>query len=244
MSPRQIYLVVSLLLTTAVLLPFGLLVLLVRPLDPRGSVAFGYAKLWGWAFVVLNPWWRVRVEGKGHLTKGVGYVLVATHQNMLDIPLMYFLPGLHFKWVSKQEVYSWPVVGWVLWLQRSITIRRGEADSAKQMMAQGTMRLAQGISVAVFPEGTRSKTGRVGKFLPGAFLLAARAEAPVLPVVVAGDFEPKTGKRPMRAVFTMKILPPISPEELNDRGVKKTMQELEEKMRAEHKKLVPEWYVE
>lgn len=242
MTARNAYLLFTLVLCTVFLLPFALPVLLLRPFDSQGKIGFWYARMWGWALVRINPWWRVKVEGREHIQKGMGYVIVATHQDMLDIPLLYVLSGMPFRWVSKQEVAQWPIVGWVLWLQRGIFVKRGDPHSAKKMMEQGVIQLERGVSVAMFPEGTRSKTGRMGRFMPGAFLLAAKAEAPLLPVVIAGDFEPKTGKRPMKGVFHLKVLAPMSPEEQARLGLKGTIASLEDTMRAEHRAFVPQWY--
>lgn len=242
MSARTAYLLFILLLCTILLGPLGVLVFLVRPFDGRGRIGFGYARLWGWMLARWCPWWRVQVQGREYIKKGVGYVIVATHQNTLDIPLLYCLSGTPFRWVAKHEITRWPIVGWVLWLQRGIFVKRGDAQSAKRMMERGVEQLERGISVAMFPEGTRSKTGRVEQFMPGAFLLSAKAQAPLLPVVIGGDYEPSSGKRPMKGLFQVKVLPTISVEQQNELGLKKTLKMLEEQMRAEHKALSPEWY--
>lgn len=242
MSARTAYLIFILVMCTLILGPLGILILFARPFDARGRIGFRYARLWGWMLARLNPWWRVKVEGRELRQKGTGYVIVATHQNTLDIPLLYVLSGTPFRWVAKHEITRWPIVGWVLWLQRGIFVKRGDPQSAKRMMEKGLEQLERGVSVAMFPEGTRSKTGRVERFMPGAFLLASKASAPLLPVVIAGDYEPATGKRPMKGLFQVKVLPPVSVEEQKELGLKKTMAMLEEKMRTEHRLLAPEWY--
>ena len=111
---------------------------------------------------------------------------------MLDVPLMYVLP-LNFKWVSKREVMRIPIFGWVLQMHGDIAIERGSSRSARHMMEEADDYLSRGTSVTLFPEGTRTKTGRMGRFKEGAFLMAKSAGVGILPVVHDGNFEVQNG---------------------------------------------------
>ena len=113
---------------------------------------------------------------------------------MLDIPLMYVLPTT-FKWVSKKEVQKMPVFGWVLWMHGDIPVERGSRGSAKQMLERCRQRLSRGTSVIVFPEGTRTKTGEIGRFKDGAFLVAKHAGVGIQPVVIDGTWSLNDGWR-------------------------------------------------
>lgn len=95
-------------------------------------------------------------------------MIVTNHQSMLDVPLMYVLP-LNFKWVSKREVMRIPIFGWVLQMHGDIAIERGSSRSARHMMEEADDYLSRGTSVTLFPEGTRTKTGRMGRFQGGSF---------------------------------------------------------------------------
>ena len=101
---------------------------------------------------------------------------------MLDILVVYglFRP---FKWVSKAELFRVPVVGWNMWLNDYVPVLRGDRESIREMMDRCRAHLARGAPVMIFPEGTRSRDGRLGSFKDGAFRLAIEAGCPVIPIV-------------------------------------------------------------
>jgi 1-acyl-sn-glycerol-3-phosphate acyltransferase len=132
---------------------------------------------------------------------------------MLDILVLYalFRP---FKWVAKAELFRVPFVGWNMWINDYVGIRRGDRESVRQMMAHCRAHLARGTPILLFPEGTRSEDGRLKTFRDGAFRLAMDAGVPVVPVVVTGtgDALPKHGlvlRNRMSA--TVRVLDPIDP---------------------------------
>ncbi len=174
--------------------------------DPRRRFIHLVSRIWTRGYFVLNPLWKITVEGV--VPKGA-YVVVANHRSMLDIVAMYALPIGNFKWVSKREVYRWPIFGWVLWMRGDIAIERGSAKAVRQMMAEGVNWLRQGVSIVVFPEGTRRKAQDLGPFHDGAFALARVAGVDILPVILTGADTAFSGKL---NVFTIKILSPMKPD--------------------------------
>ena len=149
-----------------------------------------WASLYSW----LNPVWRVHIQGRRHIRRGVAYVMVANHQSLLDI-LVLFRLFAHFKWVSKIENFRVPAVGWNMTLNRYIKLRRGDRKSVEQMMRACEQTIGQGNSIMMFPEGTRSPDGHLRAFKPGAFELALRTRTPLLPIIVHGTSQalPKRG---------------------------------------------------
>jgi len=129
--------------------------------------------------------WRVQVEGREKIDPAEAYVMVANHQSLLDI-LVLFRLFTHFKWVSKIENFYVPCIGWNMSLNRYIKLRRGDKESVDQMMAASEQALREGNPIMMFPEGTRSADGRLKAFKHGAFTLAKRVGAPILPIVVEG----------------------------------------------------------
>jgi 1-acyl-sn-glycerol-3-phosphate acyltransferase len=101
----------------------------------------------------------------------------------------------HFKWVSKIENFRVPFIGWNMTLNRYIPLRRGDRSSVVQMMRECERTLAEGSSLMLFPEGTRSPSGRMRQFKTGAFEIALKSKVPVHPVVLKGtsDALPKRG---------------------------------------------------
>lgn len=140
----------------------------------------------------LNPGWSVHVEGAERLRGGGPYVLVANHQSFADLIVMCFL-GHPTKYLGKASVFDVPVFGWALRIAGEVPVVRGDRESGARALRELERWLARGVSVCLFPEGTRSDGGAIGPFKPGAFKLAIESGRPVVPVVIAGarDVLPK-----------------------------------------------------
>jgi 1-acyl-sn-glycerol-3-phosphate acyltransferase len=129
-----------------------------------------------------------RIEGVEHIPRTGPFILVSNHCSNLDPPILGWAIGnqvsrvVHF--MSKVEMRSWPVIGWLASKSGVIFVRRGEADRAAQRLALGA--LAEGRPLAIFPEGTRSRDGNLKSGKSGAAFLAMRSGAPLLPVGIAG----------------------------------------------------------
>ena len=161
------------------------------------------------SFFWFAPGWRVRVEGGGHYDRRRPYVIVCNHRAMFDIPLLYAIRP-NVRWVAKRELIKMPFIGHTLLVRGDILIRRGEARSARQMLVKAQKELSKGVSVAIFPEGTRRKTGDMGRFREGAFVLAKMAGVEILPVVLSGTTDSFDGWKLVRPhTFSLKVLPPV-----------------------------------
>lgn len=187
--------------------------LLTRPFDPRRVVLHLYSCAWATFYVVMNPLWRVEVRGREKLPWRGAAVIVANHLSMLDILVVYglFRP---FKWVSREDLFGVPFTGWNMRMNDYVPLRRGDRESIRAMMAHCRAHLDRGAPMLLFPEGTRSRDGRLQAFKDGAFRLAVEAGVPVIPVVIEGTAQalPKAGlilREPMRARVT--VLDPIPP---------------------------------
>lgn len=176
------------------------------------------------------PTWRRKIEGLENIDKKKSYVIVINHNSMVDILALYFLP-LNFRWVSKREVFRIPYIGQLLTIHGDIAIDRSKgADSMRKVTEDGKMWIGRGASIAMFPEGTRSKSGEMGRFKQGAFALAKEAGVEILPVVMHGTRTVlnKFYLVNWRNVLKVSVLPPISAEEV----VATPMPELMEKTRT------------
>lgn len=180
----------------------------------------------------LPPFMKREVIGIENIDPKKAYVMTLNHNSMADIITIYNLP-LVFKWVSKKEVYHIPIVGRLLYAHGDIVINRASAKEAMQLVHErGKEWLAKGASVAIFPEGTRSKDGEIHNFKAGAFLLAKDAGAPILPIVLnnTNKMMRKGWLMNWRNHITIKILPPISAEEVAERTVKEVMADVHSSM--------------
>ena len=180
----------------------------------------------------LPPFMKREVIGIENIDPKKAYVMTLNHNSMADIITIYNLP-LVFKWVSKKEVYRIPIVGRLLYAHGDIVINRASAKEAMQLVHErGKEWLEKGASVAIFPEGTRSKDGEIHNFKAGAFLLAKDAGAPILPIVLnnTNKMMRKGWLMNWRNHITIKILPPISAEEVAERTVKEVMADVHSSM--------------
>ena len=142
----------------------------------------------------------------------------------------------HFKWVSKIENFRIPLIGWNMSLNRYIKLRRGDRTSVIQMVEHCTRTLAEGSSIMMFPEGTRSVDGRLRAFKPGAFELALKCERPLLPIVLDGTSNalPKRGfVLQGRHQIRIRVLEPIPVKEFAHQSVDELTEHVRERIAAE-----------
>ncbi|MEZ7961826.1 MAG: lysophospholipid acyltransferase family protein [Ilumatobacter sp.] len=201
-------------LLVGVFTPFVAIVRLVTMPFDKGAYAAGYMfrKLTR-IHSALNPLWRFSTSGTLPDDMRRPYVAVANHESFVDILLISHLPT-EFKWLSKAEIMKIPVLGWMMRLARDIPLERGDTTSGRAALDQARERLATNVSVMIFPEGTRSKTGEMRKYRAGAFKLAIEGQHPVLPIAVHGtrDCLRKDDWRLGRATAEVRVLEPISTE--------------------------------
>jgi 1-acyl-sn-glycerol-3-phosphate acyltransferase len=209
-----------LILVTCPLLFVGALVLwaITAPFDRRLRALHLYACAWASLYTYVFPYWTVDVRNRERIRDGATYVLVANHQSLIDI-LVLFRLYKHFKWVSKESIFRVPFVGWNMTLNRYIAIRRGDRGDARRMMAACGDALESGSSIMIFPEGTRSLDGDMREFRHGAFTLAHGHRVPIVPIVVDGtlDVLPKHGLTLHEsAAIVIQVLDPIASDSFAD----------------------------
>ena len=179
--------------------------------DRRLRLLHLYSCAWASLYTYVFPYWTVRVRGRERIRPGAAYVLVANHQSLLDI-LVLFRLYTHFKWVSKVSIFRVPFLGWNMSLNRYIAIRRGDRADARRMMAACAVALDGGSSIMIFPEGTRSLDGKLKDFRHGAFSLALRHRVPIVPILIDGTLDalPKHGLALRNAAdIVIEVLEPI-----------------------------------
>lgn len=133
----------------------------------------------------LVPVWKLQIEGREKADRKATYVIISNHQSILDILLINCL-RYRYKWISKIENLKVPVLGWYLRMAAYITVDRGNKESKEAMLVQAEACLRKGISLMIFPEGTRSADREIGFFKRGAFQLAITTGLPILPVIIDG----------------------------------------------------------
>lgn len=185
--------------------------------DPTQRVPGQWMRRFGRTTARLSSMWRFAIEGTPPADiHERPYVVVANHESQADPFLLSFLPW-DMRWVAKEELFSMPVIGRMMRYGGDIPLRRGSKESVVAMMEECRRTLDNGMSVMMFPEGTRSKDATLLPFKPGAFTLAIEAGVPVLPVALAGTHacRPKGSKWFGKASAIARVLPPIPTEGLS-----------------------------
>lgn len=153
-------------------------------LYPDGSGFYELARKWsGLLLKILNV--QIKLSGKIPQNSS-SYIYVSNHSSMVDIPVLLFALPDNVRIIYKKELEKIPIFGTCLRLSPFISIEREKARNAMSSIDKAVGSVRNGVSVIVFPEGTRSKDGRLGEFKRGAFLLAARSGKPIVPVTIIG----------------------------------------------------------
>ena len=225
----------------AVFVPVGIAVTVVFALVTIVmSTLFGDKK-WGywpgmvWARITCYlALVRVRVSGRENYDHGQSYIFVANHQSIFDIFLIYGWLDSKFKWIMKKELRKIPFVGKACECAGHIFIDRSSAMKAHKSMVKAEERLRNGVSVVIFPEGTRTRDGNVGRFKRGAFAIAADLHLPVVPITIKGAYEtmPYHALYVRPGVIEMKIHKPIDTSAVTHENIGELIAEAHEAIAA------------
>lgn len=175
--------------TAVVAIPLFITMVLVHPcvlLFDRYRRAAHHLIAKVWASLAIAPFYKVEYEGLENLPSWSSpAVYVSNHQSFLDIYTLLTL-GRGFKFISKRAIFLFPIIGWAMYLMGLIPLRRMDNRSQLECLKRCMTLVKQGASVFFFPEGTRSKDGKLGVFKKGAFSVAAKMGVPVVPITLLG----------------------------------------------------------
>lgn len=167
-----------------------------------------WSKFSCWVFLI-----RVKVVGKENIDKNTSYIFVANHQGAFDIFTIYGFLGHNFKWLMKKSLEKIFLVGAACKNARHIFVDDSNLRAIKDTIASAEKTLQGGMSLVIFPEGSRSWDGKMIPFKRGAFMLAAEFNRPVVPVTIDGSFDkmPRFAKQVSPGLITLTIHKPINP---------------------------------
>jgi 1-acyl-sn-glycerol-3-phosphate acyltransferase len=153
--------------------------------EKRGYFAHWCARTWS-RLILLTTGVTVDVAGLEKLERGKTYVFVANHQSIYDIPVLFWSLPFQLRIIAKESLGKFPFLGWHLRRTGHMLVDRKRPDRTR-IFGWAQRLTANGLSLIVFPEGTRSRDGRVGRFKGGSFYLALEAGLPIVPVSVVGS---------------------------------------------------------
>jgi 1-acyl-sn-glycerol-3-phosphate acyltransferase len=184
---RSLFFIVPLVyLYTAVL---GALSLISSLWDRSGRVQHGFARLWS-RLILKTVFSPVKVSGLENVPNdGKARIWAFNHGSALDIPVIYAELPFQFRIIAKKELFRYPFMGWHLKRSGQIAIDPGDGLAALRSLSRAAETLRHGMPLVVFPEGGRCVDGHIQPFLGGAFFVAIRAGAEVVPVALVGPFD-------------------------------------------------------
>lgn len=179
-----------------IFLPLGLVATILTAIITFTACTLGDDKKWGyypgkwWArFMCLLTMSPVKCTGSENIDQNKSYIFAANHGSIYDVFVIYGYIGVPFKWIMRQELRKIPFVGAACAAAGHIFIKRENRRESFRSLQTAENKLAKGVSVVIFPEGTRTLSGKTGKFKRGAFHIAADLGLPIVPVSISGAFE-------------------------------------------------------
>ena len=186
--------------TTAVMCLFG------------GQRFWGYhlPRIWARLFCAMTLV-KVEVRGCQHISDNKSYVFVANHQGSYDIFAIYGYLGHNFRWMMKKSLEKLPFVGQCCKVSGHIFVDNSTPKAIKETMTAAKKQLAGGMSVVVFPEGSRTPDGKLKRFKRGAYILATEYNLPVVPITIDGAYDvmPRHALLPHWGKITLTIHPAL-----------------------------------
>ncbi|MDA8017607.1 MAG: 1-acyl-sn-glycerol-3-phosphate acyltransferase [Thermoanaerobaculia bacterium] len=166
----------------------AVLALLTGWLPPRGNWTYRFARLWS-RWMMLGAWSKVGSEFEEPLDPQQGYVFLANHQSLYDIPaLIRGIPG-QARFLAKKSLFRIPIFGWALAMGGFVPVDRSDRKASQETFRIAVERLQAGNSLVIFPEETRSRDGELLPFKRGGVLLALKTGYPIVPVGIDGTLE-------------------------------------------------------
>jgi 1-acyl-sn-glycerol-3-phosphate acyltransferase len=210
---RGLFLIFSALVCTAILTPPAIFSSL---LNPSGRWPSFFQRTWS-NWLLRTNGVRLRPQGLQHPEKRKAYIFIANHNSILDIPGIISAFPFPVRFIAKKSLIWFPIFGWFLSLSGHVLIDRENAKSALLSLKKAVALLKKGVSIVVFPEGTRSPDGQVKDFKGGAFLLALQSKASLVPVSISGTYSmlPRTGWCFWPGIINLIIGKPISTHNLS-----------------------------
>jgi len=210
---RTIFVWSCIVLDTLVL---GSLVIIAYLVDRSGKKGHRIARRWA-KIALLATGVKVKVEGLEQIQGKGPYIFMSNHQGGYDIFALHGHLPFDFKWLAKKELFSIPFFGWTLTAAGYISIdRKGSRDTVRAMN-EAAQKIQDGMSVVIFPEGSRSPDGLIQPFKKGGFTLAIKSKVPIVPVAIVGSREimPKGRMTVNPGKITIRIGPTIETRELS-----------------------------
>lgn len=177
----------------------AMLSILIFPIDFRHKLSNPLMKVWT-NIVLFIYGVKVNVYGADNINPAKGKIYISNHASYLDIFVQLAKLPDNVRMIYKKEINKVPILGWAMLSVGFVSIDRVNIRKAMKSLDKAAEKVKKGLSVVIYPEGTRTKDGKIDEFKRGMFFLADKSEADIIPVSMSGTFE-------LMPVGTMKVKP-------------------------------------
>lgn len=188
----------------------ALIAIVLSPFDSKGKIAFFLSKIFSKIILSVSGI-KLEVEGKENLTPDKEYIFISNHISYLDIPVLMQAIPKNLRFIYKKSMNKIPIFGWAMYLSKYIPIDRENGREAMKSLKKAAELTDNGISIVIFPEGTRSEDGNIGEFKRGFTVLADEAKKDIVPILIIGTDKilSRDSLNIKSGIATIKIFPVI-----------------------------------
>jgi len=180
---RTLFAITTVIITTFLV---SVLTLVFGVFGPYSKIIYYGAKAWTNS-ILFSAGVKLNIEGLEKIDKSKSYIFIGNHQSHFDVLSVFSAIPMTVRFMAKKELFKIPAFGWALYASGTIRIDRSNREKAISSMNSALDRIRKGVSVVVFPEGTRSEDGKIRDFKKGGFVLAIKGGIPIVPVSVSGS---------------------------------------------------------
>jgi len=216
---------------------FSFMAILASLLDKKGELPHLVARVWG-RTLLFGARVKVAVKNPDNIDPSRSYIYMSNHQSNFDIPVLLAYLPVQFRWLAKVELFRIPIFGFAMQRAGYISIDRSDRKAAILSLKHAAEIIRGGVSVLIFPEGTRSRDGNIRPFKSGGFILAIDSGAPIVPVIIHGTFPimPKDRLRIRPGNVVLEIEKPVETSHYSRRDKAELMEKVRQIITASHEK--------
>jgi 1-acyl-sn-glycerol-3-phosphate acyltransferase len=205
---RTTYILLWIVLTTFF---WGLTAIVTSFFTHTGNPVHRVARIWARSILFASRI-KVTVNGLANIDPTQSYVYMSNHQSNFDIPVLLAYLPVQFRWLAKAELFKIPIFGRAMRGAGYVKIDRFNRESAFESINEAAAKMKNGVSVMIFPEGTRSLDGKIRSFKKGGFVMAVDAGVPIVPIVLKGTWTimEKSSLKINTGEVSLNIEPPIA----------------------------------
>jgi len=181
---RTTYILIWVVLSTIF---WGLIAIVTSYFTRTGNPVHIVARIWARGILFVSRI-KVTVNGLKNIDPTQSYVYMSNHQSNFDIPVLLAYLPVQFRWLAKAELFKIPIFGRAMRGAGYVKIDRFNQKAAFESINEAAGKMKNGVSVMIFPEGTRSLDGNIRSFKKGGFVMAVDAGVPIVPVVLKGTW--------------------------------------------------------